>query len=455
MKNFLITVATVLSAVSATYAEGYQVNTISARQQGMGSTGVALKLGAESQLFNPGAVAMSESPFEISGAFTAISSHVSAIHNGVEYKTNNDISTPLNVATSFKIYDNLYAGVMFYTPYGSGIKWGTHWPGAVLNQDVSIKVFSLQPTFSYRVLPNLSIGAGLTINWGSVDLNKALVNGASMNKLMGAMGMPTEAMYSPDASPASVNIAGNSKIALGFNVGAMWEVNDKITIGASYRSKFKLTVEKGDAQVSYTGAAESMLTPVLDNLNSTNFKASLPCPYVLTVGIAYKPIDRLTLAFDAQLNGWKTYKNLDIEFEGLEAFNQHLVKNYKNTMTYHIGAEFEMTKRLDLRAGIMIDTNPCDKNNYNPETPGQTRLCPSLGLSFTPAKHFTIDLAFTYVHGCGTEGATGHYDDFGYKMAYQINPELPAMLGFTPSNSFTADYKVHAFIPAIGLRYAF
>lgn len=34
-------------------AEGYQVNTLSARQMGMGHTGTGMKLGAESQFFNP------------------------------------------------------------------------------------------------------------------------------------------------------------------------------------------------------------------------------------------------------------------------------------------------------------------------------------------------------------------------------------------------------------------
>lgn len=444
-----------ICAATAMHGEGYQVNTISARQQGMGSAGVALKLGAESQLFNPGALAMTDRTFELSGAVTAISSHVKAIHEGQTYNTNNDISTPLNVATSFRIYDDFYAGVMLYTPYGSGIKWGTHWPGAVLNQDVTIKVFSLQPTFSYRVLPNLSFGAGITVNWGSVDLDKGLVNGNSMNKLMGAIGMPETSMYAPGTTPASVNLNGNSKIALGYNLGAFWEINNKWSVGVSYRSRFKLTVEKGDARVSYTGAAEQMLSPVLDNLNRTNFHASLPCPYVLTAGVAFHPNDRWTFAADAQLNGWKTYKYLDIEFEDLADFNQHLRKNYHNTMTYHIGAEWKTTERLDLRAGMLIDTNPCDLESFNPETPGMTRLCPSVGLSFTPVKRFSIDFAFTYVAGLGTNNATGHYEDFVYKMAQQVNPQLPEMLGFKPEGSFTADYRVHAFVPALGLRYEF
>ena len=50
MKRFLIGAMTALSAMSM-MAEGYQINTLSAKQLGMGHTGTALKLGSESMIF--------------------------------------------------------------------------------------------------------------------------------------------------------------------------------------------------------------------------------------------------------------------------------------------------------------------------------------------------------------------------------------------------------------------
>ena len=455
MIKLTLSTAMLLGVAMIASAEGYQVNTLSAKQEGMGSTGAALHLGAESQMFNPAAMVMTDKTFEIAGSVSAISSHASALHNGVKYNTDNDISTPLGIATSFRIFDNFYGGFALYTPYGSSIKWGDHWPGAVLNQRAKITMFTLQPTLSYKILPNLSIGAGAMVSWGSVDLDKGLLTGASMNKLMGALGMPAESMYNPNSTPASVNLNGHSKLAVGLNVGALWDINSQWSVGAMFRTKMTMTVEKGDAKVSYTGAAETMLSPVLDGLNEANFRASLPQPYVFTAGVAYKPIPSVTVAFDAQLNGWGTYKQLDIEFDPLSQFNQKLEKNYKNAMIYHLGAQWTVTPRLDLRAGIMIDTNPTDKDFYNPETPGQTRIDPSVGFSFRPIRNFSIDFSFMYVQGLGNDGATGHYDDFVYKMAAQQNPALPGMLGLTPQGTFTADYKLHAFIPALGLSYSF
>lgn len=50
--RFAATLLAASIAVSA-MAEGYQVNSLSARQNGMGHTGAALHLGAESMIFNP------------------------------------------------------------------------------------------------------------------------------------------------------------------------------------------------------------------------------------------------------------------------------------------------------------------------------------------------------------------------------------------------------------------
>lgn len=110
----------------------------------------------------------------------------------------------------------------------------------------------------------------------------------------------------------------------------MWDVSKKVTVGASFRSKMQMKVNSGDASVSYANEiARTVLEKDLGIINAANFKASMPAPYVLTFGAAYRPIDKLTLAFDAQLTGWKTYKELKIDFlnEQLSPYNQHLKRN--------------------------------------------------------------------------------------------------------------------------------
>ena len=67
-------------------AEGYQVNTLSTKQLGMGHTGVALKLGAESMLFNPAGMAFSDRTLDISASVSAVApSSTATLPDGSEW----------------------------------------------------------------------------------------------------------------------------------------------------------------------------------------------------------------------------------------------------------------------------------------------------------------------------------------------------------------------------------
>lgn len=463
MKKQIILSALALSVSLGAMAEGYQVNSLSAKQIGMGHTGVAMNLGAESMFFNPGALGFMDKTLDLSGSFTAIMPTAYATHNNTEYKTNAGISTPIGVHAAFSIYDNLKAGVSFYTPYGSKIDWSENWPGSVLNQSVKLQVFTVQPTISWRVIPKLSIGAGLMISWGNVDLNKGLVNASSFDKMVGVLQsvnqLPAGIPQFGNTSPASVNLKGNANVAVGVNVGAMYEINSKWNVGASFRTKMNMTVDAGDASVKYANeVAQQVLENKVGLINNANFKASMPCPWVLSLGTSYKPIDKLILAFDARLTGWNAYKTLDIEFlsEQLTGFNQHITKDYKNAWCFSLGGQYSVTDRFDVRLGLMIDTTPVNKDYYNPETPGMTKIEPTVGLSFRPIKRLSIDLGFMYIHGCGVKNAVGEYEDFiGKTMVGMLGQPTATAMGFSPVGEFRADYKLHAFAPAIGISYSF
>lgn len=436
MKRIVTFVAAAATSLSL-MAEGYQINTLSTKQLGMGHAGVAMKLGSESMIFNPAGLAFSSKTIDISGAITGIKATAKATIDGKQYETDNGMSTPLAINAAFKIYDNLQAGIAFYTPYGSAINWGDNWAGAILNQKVTLKTYTIQPTFSWRITPKFSIGAGLMMTWGSVDLNKGLVTGSSFDAMLGQQ-------VFGNITPASVNLKGTAEVVCGVNIGAMYEINDKITVGASWRSKMMAKVKTGDAYVNYANdeIAKKYLEPKLKLINEANFKAEMPLPQVISFGVAYKPIDRLTIALDAQYTGWSTYKSLDFDFlldEQFDHFDQHIEKEYEDAWCFKAGAQFALTNRFDVRAGLMFDTTPVNDQYYNPETPGMTKVEPTVGFSFRPTDSFSVDFAFMYVAGLGKDKTRGIYNDFLTQQQREI----------------IADYKVHAFAPSLGVSYSF
>lgn len=463
MKKVIALACLSMLPLSYAAAEGYQVNSQSAKQSGMGHVGVAMKLGAESMHFNPAGLVFMDKNVDLSAGISGVFANAKFTQGDYTAKSDNKASTPMYVYAGFKIYDNLAAGVSLNTPYGSAINWGRDWKGAHLVQDISLKAFNIQPTVSWKIMDRLSIGAGLMMEFGNIELNRALLGPGNIsamansvlagNPQLGAM-IPAEVKALigkyDNVSAASVGLKGDAGVRFGFNVGAMFDVNEKVTIGLSYRSKVIAKVKEGDVSLTYANKDDmdklmglvSMIMPgfQLPPLDQATFSAELPLPDNWNVGVNYKPTNRWDLSAEVQFVGWGAYKTLDVKFSPdseLGKYNISAPKNYKNSRIYRLGAQFAATNRLDVRLGTYFDESPVKDDFLNPETPSMNKLGITAGLSFRPLESLSVDFAFSYVTGFGRDGSYTDLDLMG-------NPR-----------TFGGHYNVYAITPSIGIAYAF
>ncbi len=425
--------ATTISLSS--FAEGYQVNLQSTKQTAMGHVGAALKLGAESMHFNPAGMVFMENAIDLSAGASFTYPIATFKSNGIKSETDNPVSTPFFAYAGFKIYDNLAAGIGVNNPYGSSLKWGKNWVGADVIQDISLKSFNIQPTLSYKICDKLSIGAGMMIAFGNVELSRAMLPAGTLT----AMGMGPEFA---DVIPVSATLTGSSKISLGYNVGILYDLTERISLGASFRSRVKMKVDEGTARLDYASdAIKSVIQslPTFPQLDQGTFSAEMPMPANLNIGIAYKATDRLLLSAEAQAVFWKAYDELDIKFSQnvLNGYSLRAEKNYKNVAAYRIGGEYNLTDRFDLRAGLYYDQSPIRKELYNPETPGMDKIGISTGFSFRPVQNLSIDFAFLYIQGISRYG----------KYSYTNSLGQPAELN--------GRYTNIAISPSLGLSYRY
>jgi long-chain fatty acid transport protein len=443
MKKIVTLACIAMLPLSYTAAEGYQVNSQSAKQAGMGHVGVAMKLGAESMHFNPAGLGFLDKTIDLSAGVSGVFSSGEYTKDNYSHKPDNDPSTPLYFYAGFKIYDFMSAGISVTNPYGSAMNWGKNWAGAHLIQDISLKSFSIQPTLAFKVGDRLSLGAGMMMMFGDFSLSRALITSgdlaaaATVNPAL----QPLADKYK-DITPVGATLSGKAGIKLGFNIGAMYDITDQLTVGVSYRSKVKMKVPEGTAQLSYANETElkDILGPMIPPLDQGTFEAELPLPSNLNVGVSYKPVDRLTLSGEVQFVGWGAYKELNVQFwqEGLKGYSLSAKKEYKNSRIYRIGGQFATTDRLDLRLGFYFDESPVKDDFLNPETPSMNKLGTTAGFSFRPADKLSIDLALAYVTGFGRDGS---YTD--------VSPVT------RQPRVFDGHYKIRAFTPSIGLAYSF
>ena len=471
-KKLVLAAAAVMTVLSAN-AEGYQINSQSSRQWGMAHTGTALKLGAESMLFNPAGMVYMNSKFDVSLGSILIKSKVDFEQPGYKHETDNPLSTPIFGYFGYKPCEKLAVGISITNPAGNSMVWGDNWVGATHIQEVSLKAFNVQPTISYKINDIVSVGAGLMIDFGSFSQEKGLIEPGKLDALgdyVPSFNPLIETFKSQ--TPVGIELEGSSKVALGFNVGILVNVSPKVTIGATYRSKVKLSVDNGEADIDYTGKANDLIgnvTQITDDqikamigakpipeaeknalittligtkqslaelqktaavLDNSEFKASMPIPAIFSVGIAYQPNEAWTLTGEAQITGWSAYDKLDITFKTTAGeIVQSSVKDYENTVAVRLGAQYVVSDFWTVRAGAYMDTPPVQMDNYNPETPSANSYGVTAGATLNPMKNLAIDLSVGYLRG---EKTTGTFQE-----------------------TFKADYTKSAIMPGIAVRFQF
>ncbi len=479
MKKIFLFIAS-LCVVASVQAEGYQVNSLSAKQSGMGHTGTAMKLGSESIFFNPAATVFQESKFHISVGATGILSNVeysplpsmgNDYTKGAVEKSDNSLSTPIHIYMNYKPTERLAVGLGFYTPYGSSMNWGDDWSGAHLIQSINLAAYTVQPTVSYKLADNLSIGIGATVTWGNFDLSRSLLSPATRQGLIAGVIDPTLASL-PTGAPqvailegakeylnatmnesiVSTTLSGDSDMAVGINAGIFWDVNEKISLGMTYRSRQIMKVAKGTAVMHKDAQAAELLdalgtmmggASLLPALDQGTFHTELPLPANITWGVSYRPIPKVEFALDVQWVGWSAYEDLNVVFneEELGIAPIYSVKNYSNTLIWRFGAQYHAADFLTLRAGLYVDESPVDSSYLNPETPSMTKVAYTGGFTLRPSKSIEVDFAYSYITPANPE-RTGSYPLYSTSTG-----EL--------SEVFSGNYDLNAHLFSVGVGFKF
>jgi len=422
-----------IALIAFTYsvkAEGYAVNLQGAKQTGMGHVGVAINWDASSMQFNPGALATLDAKYSLSMGGSLVWTNTEYTHptnSALNTETDNPVSPPFYLYGSAKLTDKLAVGLAVYTPFGSSNVWGDDWAGKYLVQEIALKSIFIQPTVSYKVNDWISIGAGLNIVYGQFDLEKAVdLRGLAQN---------------PAAPDGKATLSG-SNVQYGYNIGVFLQPTEKLNVGISYRSQVDVDLDYKDGDVEFSvPTAFSSLFP------NGGVKATLPLPASLNIGLAYQINKKWLISADINYVKWDAYKSLNFDFENESSItiptsptttmdvpvvtDTKSTRDWDNSMTYRIGAQYSYNEKLDLRAGFYYDETPTNDQYYAPETPGANKIGITGGFSYLLNEKFSLDAAFIYSKGEKRE-------------AYDTN---------TASQGFGGEYQNTAFIPSLGITY--
>jgi len=402
-KIYLMGIWLTFSAMFA-YAGGYQVRLQGQKQTGMGLIGTPMNFGASSIFYNPGALSLMKQNNSFDIGVNLIKSNVLFQSNTSSYQaeTDNPLGTPAYLYGAAKIGEKFAVGLGFYTPYGSTTQWDDNWAGKHLIQNISLKAYYIQPTISYKIMDNLSFGAGFVIVQGSVDLQKAL----------------------PYSESSNVHLVGTD-YSFGYNLGMYFQATSKLNIGIDYRSKITMNVEGGDATFTIPSSLESVVA------KENKFSAELPLPANLDFGINYQINEKFSAAVELDYIFWGDYKELSFTFEeNGDLLDNTNPREYSNVLVPRVGLEYVFNPMFTFRVGGYYDKTPTNEEYFSPETVSLDTYAYTLGISIHPTAHLGIDLTYLGLNG------------------------KESVKSYSPDN-FTGRYKTTASIFGFGINYNF
>jgi len=199
----------------------------------------------------------------------------------------------------------------------------------------------------------------------------------------------------------------------------MFKPSESLTLGATYRSRIDLEVEGGEADFENA--------PFPD----TTFGASLPLPAELGVGVSYKFCEKWLVTGEFTRSYWGVYESLDIDFANPIIDDSENPRNYNNTTTWRLGAQYDHNEKFTFRAGYYFDESPVASGYFSPETPRNDSHGFTTGLTYRINDKFEVDASFLYLY----------FDEISESYNSE---EFPA---------FEGSYVTNVFTPGIGVTY--
>ena len=414
-------------------AQGFGIYELGACGMARAGTGVAAPCPDGSAIFfNPAGLAGLKG-WHVSAGGTLIKALGNFTSDATGAKTDLDnpwIPVP-SVYLAYGASPKLGVGIGLFAPYGLETRWPTSFDGRFTGYDNIIRNVYIQPSLAYQVTPWLSLGAGLDIVNGHVELNQRLDLSQQVIPLPGLPPGTTFAQFgiAPGTDFANAHLVASHTKVTGAHFGGIIKVNDRLSFGGRYLMHAKIDYA-GTAtftQVStgviipatvtvgtFTIPAGTPLDAVLVNLGvfstllpNQNVTTSITNPEQVVFGVAYKPVAGWTLYGDYQFTRWgKRFSSLPINFSNVATPSLLLNTYYNNTSDFRLGAEWVKDAKWTLRGGYLYNTAAAPPETVTPLLPEGSRneITAGAGVALTPK--WSVDFAYQFIKQNDRRGRT-------------------------------------------------
>ncbi|MGF1708841.1 outer membrane protein transport protein [Enterovibrio baiacu] len=416
-KRTLLSTAIAVATFQA-HGAGFQISEHSASGLGRAFAGeAAIADNAAVAARNPAAMTMFDSA-QVSGGISYIepevdttlkSSSVTDPSNGNTTQTGGETYSDVAPSAAVPYFhyirplnDKMAVGFSTFSNFGLATEYPSDalaGPGAGESELLTI---DFNANFAYEINEQWSVGAGLNAVYADASLTRNAGNLAPGLAGLGITG----------ATDETAHLEGDGW-GFGWNLGALWQINENNRLGLAYRSEVDVTLE-GDYRGTSTAFAGKPGATVPGELE-------LNLPDILEFSGYHKVAPKWAVHYSAMRTGWSSFQELRATGASTDCVDSGtspgvcLQKDEKwdDSWRYSVGATHYLNNQWTLRAGFAYDESPVPEDHRTMSIPDTDRYWYSVGATYVASDSLTIDGGLAYLNGdseTATETeATGTY----------------------------------------------
>ncbi len=266
-----------------------------------------------------------------------------------------------NAYFAYRLTPDIHVGIGMNAPFGLKTEYDNTWAGRTQAIKSELKTINLNPSVAWKLNEALSLGLGLSVQYAEATLSNATT---------------------PANPPTSIGVVKGDDYSWGFNLGALWQVNEATRIGLAYRSEVDHTL-KGDLKVNGVTA----VNPIY---------ANLVLPDSASLSLFHKLNPRWELLADVTWTGWSDFEALRIVNAGGGAVST-TIENWSDTYRYSVGANYHMSDKVTLRGGVAYDETPVSDAFRTARIPDESRTWLAFGAQYRLSNKSALDLGYTHL----------------------------------------------------------
>lgn len=300
-----------------------------------------------------------------------------------------------------EIQKDLKIGLGINAPFGLGTEYDDDWVGRYHGVRSDILSLNINPSIAYKT-GSFSFGFGVNVQYLAVELTSAIDLGTICTALEPSVINPAPTLPTGTCSALGADPQEKDGFAdldadgwgYGYNFGVLFDVNDDIRIGFSYRSNVDHDVE-GNADFTVPGEL-SFLTNT-GNFVDTTLTSSVTLPSTTSISYFQNINEKIAIMADYSITSWSDFEELRIDYASAQG-DSLTTQEWEDSARISFGLNYKQSAKWLYRFGIALDETPIPSaERRTARVPGNDRTWITFGVTHKIDKDRTFSLGYAHL----------------------------------------------------------